>query len=96
MAIKRRKTEEQHVWDLVDDASDEVVGQARAVYKTETQRTWDAEATVDGVTASVQGIFSIRKAIAAINDQLADANTVAATADADADVEIVEGDAETA
>ena len=96
MAIKRRKTEEQHVWDLVDDASDEVVGQARAVYKTETQRTWDAEATVDGVTASVQGIFPIRKAIAAINDQLADANTVAATADADADVEIVEGDAETA
>lgn len=96
MAIKRRKTEEQHVWDLVDDASDEVVGQARAVYKTETQRTWDAEATVDGVTASVQGIFSIRKAIAAINDQLADANTVAATASDDADVEIVEGDAETA
>jgi hypothetical protein len=96
MAIKRRKTEEQHVWDLVDDASDEVVGQARAVYKTETQRTWDAEATVDGVTASVQGIFSIRKAIAAINDQLADANTVAATASDDAAVEIVEGDAETA
>lgn len=96
MAIKRRKTEEQHVWDLVDDASDEVVGQARAVYKTETQRTWDAEATVDGVTASVQGIFSIRQAIAAINDQLADANTVAATAGDSADVEIVEGDAETA
>lgn len=96
MAIKRRKTEEQHVWDLVDDASDEVVGQARAVYKTDTQRTWDAEATVDGVTASVQGIFSIRKAIAAINDQLAEANTADAADDADANVEITEGDAETA
>jgi len=96
MAIKRRKTEERNVWDLVDDASDEVVGQARAVYKTETQRTWDAEATVDGVTASVQGIFSIKQAITAINDQLADANTAPAADDDDANVEITEGDAATA
>lgn len=97
MAIKRRKTEEQHVWDLIDDASDEVVGQARAVYKTDTQRTWDANVDVDGVTASVEGISSIRKAILAINEQLAEANTTSATDDADGtNVEITETEGETA
>ena len=96
MAIKRRKTEEQHVWDLVDDASDEVVGQARAVYKTDTQRTWDAEATVDGVTVSVAGAFSITRAVANLNEQLAEANTATADAADEADVEITEADAETA
>lgn len=96
MAIKRRKTEEKNVWDLIDDTSDEVVGQARAVYKTATQRTWDAEATVDGVTASIEGAFSIVRAIATLNEQLADANTADAADAGDANVEITEADAETA
>ena len=94
MAIKRRKTEEKHVWDLVD--GEEVIGQARAVYKTDTQRTWDAEATVDGVTVSVAGAFSITRAVANLNEQLAEANTATADAADEADVEITEADAETA
>jgi len=97
MAIKRRKTEEKHVWDLVDDGTDTVVGQARAVYKTDTQRTWDAEATVDGVSASVEGIFSIRRAIDALNEKLAEANTADTDDSADeANVEVTEAKEETA
>lgn len=78
MAIKRRKTDEVRkdpttgidcvVWDLELDG--EVIGQAVATYKTPTQRTWDATATVDGVTAKVEGAFSISKAIESINTQL--------------------------
>lgn len=86
MSIKRRKTEEKEVWDLVD--GDDVVGQAKAHHKSATQRTWDATVTVDGVTASIEGAFSITRAVAALNDQLAQANTADAGDAADADVKI--------
>ena len=88
MSIKRRKTEEKEVWDLVD--GEDVVGQARAIHKSETQRTWDAEVTIDGVTASVEGMFSITRAVTALNEQLADANTANAVDADDADLEITE------
>ena len=94
MAIKRRKTEEQHVWDLVD--GDATIGQARAVYKSETQRTWDAEVEVDGVSASITGASSITKAVTALNDQLAEANTASADDASDENVEITEAEGETA
>ena len=107
MAIKRRKTDEIRqstladgttidcvVWELVD--GDDVVGSAVATYKSRTQRTWDAEATVDGVTASVEGIFSISQAVAAIEAQLAEANTADAADSADDNVEITEAEDATA
>lgn len=87
MAIKRRKTEEVRkdpntgidcvVWELELDG--EVIGSAVATYKTPTQRTWDATATVDGVTAKVEGAFSISKAIEQINAQLSTSATPAAS-----------------
>lgn len=101
MSIKRRKTEEVRqstladgstidcvVWELVD--GDEVIGSAVANYKSRTQRTWDAEASVDGVDASIEGAFSITQAVTAIEGQLAAANTADAADDADANIEITE------
>lgn len=104
MTIKRRKTEEVRtcpntgiacvVWAIEID--DETVGEACATYKTNTQRTWDASMTVDGVTVSVEGIASIAKAVTALNDLLVAAIAADAADEADANIEIVEADEATA
>lgn len=98
MTIKRRKTEEVRtcpntgidcvVWAI--ELDDVAIGEAVATYKTPTQRTWDAQMTVDGVTVAVEGVASIARAVTALNDKLA-----AATADG-ANIEIVETDSVTA
>lgn len=105
MAIKRRKTEEVRkcpntgidcvVWELEFDG--EVVGMAVATYKTPTQRTWDAEATLDGVAAHVEGASSIAKAVAELSLELAAAGSEDETDDTvDATIEITEAEGETA
>lgn len=103
MTITRRKTEEVRtcpntgiacvVWAI--ELDDETVGEACATYKTNTQRTWDASMTIDGVTVTVEGIASIAKAVAALNDELVAAKA-AAEATADANLEIVATDEATA
>lgn len=107
MSINRRKTEEVRTSNLPDgtvidcvvwaiELDGEQVGEACATYKTKTQRTWDASMTVDGVSVSVEGIASISKAVAALNDKLV-AATAADTADsAEANIEIVETEDATA
>lgn len=103
MAIKRRKSDSIKcpntgvdcvVWDLELDG--EVVGRAVATYKTATQRTWDANMTVDGVTVSVEGAFSIARAIAQLEEQLASANTAVEQDETEAEVSIAEATQETA
>ena len=98
MAIKRRKTEEVRkcpntgidcvVWELELDG--EVIGTEVATYKTATQRTWDAEATVDGVTARVEGAFSISRAVIDIQAQLEVHTSATAVGDGDDNLEISE------
>ena len=104
MAIQRRKTEEVRTcpntgiscvaWAIELDG--ETVGEACATYKTPTQRTWDASMTVDGVAVAVEGIASISKAVATLNDQLVAATAADTATPADANIEIVETEDATA
>jgi hypothetical protein len=110
MAITRKKTDEIRksvctngteidcvVWAILDDG--EVVGEACATYKTPTQRTFDAHMTIDGVRVEVEGIRSIAKCVRALQESLTAAQAAAAdndSTDADANLEIVETESETA
>ena|SRR6056297_27710 len=76
--ITRRKTGETrkdaftgydcNIWSL--EIGDEQVGQAYAVYKTRTQRFFEATLTLDGYT-SEQASYSIRHAVALAEQDIA-------------------------
>lgn len=67
ITLKRKKTSEPNVWDLEHDGT--IVGQAKAEYKSDTQRTWTANITVSGKAYSCVGLFSIKRVIADLERQ---------------------------
>lgn len=77
MALKKRKTPTEHVWDLLLNGTK--VGQAKAEYKTATQRTWVGKIVVptedDGsFTVEVTGLKSVKKVMEHLEQELADQN----------------------
>lgn len=73
--IKKVKTKQEEVWDLTVNGTK--VGQAVAIHKTATQRTWNGKVSIPLVggtvyTAELEGIKSVAKLVNAFVDGVGD------------------------